>query len=125
MMATFGGCDLRDVGNELGVDEWRDGEEEMAGDKMLSGSWDVVAGTTTGSTMVVAWLGVSFGPTQGGGGVVQCGRREKKALALLTSSGGRQLCSKAATTNNGRRCGGVAPGQRRGWWLGPAGAVGV
>jgi hypothetical protein len=56
--------------DELGVDERCDGEEEMAGDKKLSGSWDVVAGAATGSTMVVAWVGVSFGPTQGGGGSV-------------------------------------------------------
>jgi hypothetical protein len=42
----------------------------MADDKKLGGSWDVVAGTTTGSTMVVAWLGVSSGPTKGGGGSV-------------------------------------------------------
>jgi hypothetical protein len=63
----------------------------------------------TGSTMVVAWLGVSSDPTQGGGESVQCGRRERRALALLTSSGGRQLCSKTAMTNSGRRHDNVAP----------------
>jgi hypothetical protein len=61
----------------------------MAGDKKLSGSWDVVTGTTTGSTMVVSWLGISSGPVEGGGGLVQCGRREKKAGALLTSYNGQ------------------------------------
>jgi hypothetical protein len=99
----LGGCGLWDVREEVGVDERRDGEEEMASDKKLSGSWDVVVGTTTGSTTVVAWLGVSSGPTQGGGGSVLCGRREKKADALLTSSDGWQLCSKATMTSNGRR----------------------
>jgi hypothetical protein len=67
----------------------------------------------TGSTTAVAWLSVSFSPTQGEGGSVQCGEREKKAGALLTSSGGRQLCSKAATTSNGRGHDGVAPRQQR------------
>jgi hypothetical protein len=77
------------VGEELGVDEQHDGVEEMAGDKKLGGSWDVVVGTATISMIVVVWLDISFGPVQGGGGSVQCGRREKKADALLTSSGGR------------------------------------
>jgi hypothetical protein len=36
-MATFSGCGLRDVRDELGVDERCDDEEEMAGDKKLSG----------------------------------------------------------------------------------------
>jgi hypothetical protein len=102
------------IREELTVDEQRDGEEEMTSDKKLSGSWDVVAGTATRSTTVVAWLGVSFSPMQGEGGSVQCGGREKKADALLTSSGGRQLCSKAATTSNGRGHGGVAPGAAAG-----------
>jgi hypothetical protein len=64
-MATFGGYELRGIGDELRVDERRDSEEEMADDKKLSGSWDVVAGTATGPTMVVAWLGILSGPTQG------------------------------------------------------------
>jgi hypothetical protein len=64
---TLDSCGLWDVGEELGVDERRDGEEEMASDKKLSGSWDVMVGTATRSTMVMAWLGVSSGPTQGGG----------------------------------------------------------
>jgi hypothetical protein len=37
MTATFGGCGLRDVGDELEVDERCDDEEEMAGDKKLCG----------------------------------------------------------------------------------------
>jgi hypothetical protein len=85
MTTTLGGGGLRDVREELGVDERCDDEEEMAGDKKFSCSWDVVAGTTTGSMMVVAWLAVSSGPTQGGGRSVQCCRRGKKARALLTS----------------------------------------
>jgi hypothetical protein len=91
----------------------------MTGDKKLIGSWYVVAGTATESMMVVAWLGISSGPTQGGGGAVQCGQREKKALTFLTSSDGRQLCSKAAMTNNGRWRDGVALGWRRRWRLEP------
>jgi hypothetical protein len=34
----FGECGLWDVGDELRVDERRDGEDEMASDKKLSGS---------------------------------------------------------------------------------------
>jgi hypothetical protein len=59
----FDGRGLQDIRDELGVDERCDGEEEMAGNKKLSGSWDVVAGTATESTMVVAWLGVLSDPT--------------------------------------------------------------
>jgi hypothetical protein len=70
MMMSFSGYGLWDIGDELRVDERRNGVEEMAGDKKLSGSWDVMAGTATGSTMVVAWLGKLPGPTQGGGGSV-------------------------------------------------------
>jgi hypothetical protein len=102
MMVMFSGWELRDIGDELGVDEQRDSEEEMANDKKLSGSWDVVVGTATGLMTVVAWLSVSSSPMQGGGGLVRCGRREKKALTLLTSSDGWQLCSKVVTTSNGR-----------------------
>jgi hypothetical protein len=38
MTATLDSCGLWDIGEELGVDERRDGEEEMASDKKLSGS---------------------------------------------------------------------------------------
>jgi hypothetical protein len=92
----------------------------MAGDKKLSGSWDVMVRMATGLTTVVAWLGASSDPMQGRGGSVQCGQREKKALTLLTSSGGWQLCSKAVMNINGKRCDNVTPGRRRRWWLRPA-----
>jgi hypothetical protein len=97
------------IREELRVDERRDGEEEMADNKKLGGSLDVVVGTVTGSMMVAMWLNVSSAPTQGGGGSVQCGRREKKVGALLTSSGGWKLCSKAAMINNGRQHSSMPP----------------
>jgi hypothetical protein len=60
MMTSFSGYGLWDIGDELRVDERRNGVEEMPGDKKLNGSWDVMAGTATGSTMVVAWLGLAW-----------------------------------------------------------------
>jgi hypothetical protein len=64
-MVTLSGCGLWDIGEELRVDKRHNGEEEMADDKKLSGSWDVMAGMATGLTTVVAWLGASSDPMQG------------------------------------------------------------
>jgi hypothetical protein len=51
------------IREELRVDERRDGEEEMADNKKLGGSLDVVVGTVTGSMMVAMWLNVSSART--------------------------------------------------------------